>query len=255
LARDKMIRISARPGRHESFWACESEEKHFEGTARGDESWFQCSYPSSKMFARSPTDVTPRMRQATGAQKTMITMFVTGCQLVALEILPKGSKFNQLYFVDHFFPDLQRENVNFHRQISQATFLVHTDNSVCHNGSKVASKFENYHVPRLSHAFYSPDISPCGFWLFGMLQRVLKDREFNSIDEIEEAITKVRNKLTFGEIQSVFHNCMSRLAWVTENGESILFNVFLADSESQNRRAAGTFRYTLPVHEFARFFE
>jgi hypothetical protein len=29
----------------------ESEENHFEGLAIGDESWFQYSYPSSKMFA------------------------------------------------------------------------------------------------------------------------------------------------------------------------------------------------------------
>jgi hypothetical protein len=28
-------------------------------------------------------------------------------------------------------------------------------------------------------------------WLFGMLKKVLKDRQFNSTDEIEEAITKV----------------------------------------------------------------
>jgi hypothetical protein len=88
-----------------------------------------------------------------------------------------------------------------------------------------------------------------------MLKRVLKDREFNSSDGIEEATTKVWNGLTFDEMQSVFHNCMSRLAWVIENGESILLNDFLADSESQNRRGTGTFRYTLRVHEFARFFE
>jgi hypothetical protein len=34
----------------------------------------------------------------------------------------------------------------------------------------------------------------------------LKDGEFNSNDEIEEAITKVWGELTLDEVQSAFHN-------------------------------------------------
>jgi hypothetical protein len=34
----------------------------------------------------------------------------------------------------------------------------------------------------------------------------LKDDEFNSSDEIEEAITKVWGEPTFDEVQSAFHN-------------------------------------------------
>jgi hypothetical protein len=49
------------------------------------------------------------------------------------------------------------------------------------------------------------------------LNGVLKDRESNSSDEIEEAITKVWNELAFDEVQSVFHNWMRRLAWDIEN--------------------------------------
>jgi hypothetical protein len=51
----------------------------------------------------------------------------------------------------------------------------------------------------------------------------MKDREFHSHDETEEAITVVWNYLTFEDVQSVFYNWMRCLAWVTENdGESIL---------------------------------
>jgi hypothetical protein len=51
-----------------------------------------------------------------------------------------------------------------------------------------------------------------------MLNGVLKDREFNSSDGIKEAIMRVWDELTFDEVQSVFHNWMSRRAWVIENG-------------------------------------
>jgi hypothetical protein len=46
----------------------------------------------------------------------------------------------------------------------------------------------------------------------------MKDREFHSHDEIEEAITMAWNDLTFEDVQSVFYNWMRRLALVIENG-------------------------------------
>jgi hypothetical protein len=170
------------------------------------------------MFARAPSEVIPRTRQTIGAKKTMITIFFTVGQLIRLDILPKGSKFNQEYFIDSVFPDLATENLNFRRRVLLAIFSVHMDNSMCHNGSKVVSKFDKHHIERLPHPLYSPDLSSCDFWLLGMLKRILKDREFHSHDEIEEAITMAWNDLTFSEVQSVFHNWMNLLRWVIENG-------------------------------------
>jgi hypothetical protein len=68
------------------------------------------------------------------------------------------------------------------------------------------SKFGNHHIVRLPHPPYSPDLSLCDFWLFGMLKRILKNRYFHSHDEIEEAITMAWNDITFDEVQSVFRN-------------------------------------------------
>jgi hypothetical protein len=51
-----------------------------------------------------------------------------------------------------------------------------------------------------------------------MLKEVLKDRELNSSDEIDEAMVKVWDGLTFHEVQTVFHNWMNRLTWLSENG-------------------------------------
>jgi hypothetical protein len=80
------------------------------------------------------------------------------------------------------------------------------DNLICHNGSKMASKFEKYHVSRLPHSLYTPEINPCDFWLFGMLRGVLKNCDFNLSDDIEKEITKVWDELNFDEVQSAFHN-------------------------------------------------
>jgi hypothetical protein len=44
---------------------------------------------------------------------------------------------------------------------------------------------------RMPYPRDSPDMSPCDFWAFGMVKAILKDREFSSSDEIEEAIPQV----------------------------------------------------------------
>jgi hypothetical protein len=85
------------------------------------------------------------------------------------------------------FSDWKRENVNFHRRIPQAIVWVHTDNLTYDNGSKVVLEFEKHHLSRLRNRLYSPDINLGDFWLFGMLEGIMKDPEFHSTDEIEKA--------------------------------------------------------------------
>jgi hypothetical protein len=184
----------------------------------GDESWFQYIYPSSEMFARSPADVILWTPQAIGANKIMITLFFTARKLSALDVMPKGWKYNQLYFVDKIVPGLKRGKVSFARRKPGSTFWVHMYNSMCHNGAKITSEFQEDHLARMPHSPDSPDISACDFWLFGMLKGIPKDRELVSSEETEVAIADVWNVITSDDVQSVFCNWMSRLTLVIENG-------------------------------------
>jgi hypothetical protein len=228
------------------LWVLQDAESNvFKGIATGDESWFRSCYPSSTTFAQAPSEVISRTRQAIGAQNTKITIFFTARQLLLLNVLSKGSKFDQQYFIDYAFLDLKTENLNFCRRMPLATFWLHMDNSMCHNGSKVVSKFNKHHITRLQRPPYLPDLSPCDFWLFGMLKEILKDREFHSHDEIEEAITMDWSNLTFDDVQSVFQNWMNRLRWLIENGgeyitEQKWIRLFMP-IEWRNRRGPGTF--------------
>jgi hypothetical protein len=79
-------------------------------------------------------------------EKTMVTIFFTARQLIRLDVLPKGSKFNQQYFIDYAYPCFKTENRKFRRRMPLATFWVHMDNSVCHNRSKVVSTFDKHHI-------------------------------------------------------------------------------------------------------------
>jgi histone-lysine N-methyltransferase SETMAR len=166
----------------------------------------------------------------------MITLFFTARKLIVLEVLPKGGRFNQQSFVDCIFPDLKRAHVNFHRRKTGRTFWVHMNNSMCENGSKIISTFAKHHLLRMPHPPDSPDISPCDCWLFGLLKRIFKDREFSSSEQVEEAITPVWNDLSFEDVPSVFQNWVSRLACVIETGEEYLYESKRMDLQELRER-------------------
>jgi hypothetical protein len=76
--------------------------------------------------------------------------------------------------------------------------------SACHNGQKITGQLTNANITRATHSSYSPDLSPCGFWLFAFLKESMKSMELTTESYIVEAIPRIRPGATFETLQSVF---------------------------------------------------
>jgi histone-lysine N-methyltransferase SETMAR len=101
-----------------------------------------------------------------------------------------------------------------------SAYAVHMDNPMSHNGHKISQKLANRNIERATDPPYSPDISPCDFWLCGVLKHNMKDREFRIQQTILSAVAKMWNDLIFADVQRVFQEWMDRLTWVIgNNGE------------------------------------
>jgi hypothetical protein len=59
-------------------------------------------------------------------------------------------------------------------------------------------------MTKAPHPPYSPDLSPCNFWFFGMTKEKMKDREFFSAQESLSRLSDAWNDLTVEDIQRVF---------------------------------------------------
>jgi histone-lysine N-methyltransferase SETMAR len=70
------------------------------------------------------------------------------------------------------------------------------DNSMCHNRRKLTDEIDNLKLDRVPHPPYSPDLSQCDFWSFGMLKQAIKDREFHAVEEIVSAFHEVWSQVT-----------------------------------------------------------
>jgi histone-lysine N-methyltransferase SETMAR len=149
---------------------------------------------------------------------SVFTIFFTNGKLLIAESLPKGQKYNQDHFVSDILPELEPEKMRYKRRKQGRTFVAHMDHSKSHEGGKIEGKFDMKGFVRAPHPPYSPDLSPCDYWFFGMAKEKMKDREFHAVQDIHRRVTEVWNELTFEDVQSVFLEWKIRLSWVIENG-------------------------------------
>jgi histone-lysine N-methyltransferase SETMAR len=147
----------------------------------------------------------------------MLMVFFTSRRLTVLEALSKGTTFTQHYFISDILSDLDGEKLRYRRKNPGQGFFLPMDNSRCHNAKKITGKLQKKHITRAPHPPYSPDLSPCNFWFFGMVKQKMKDREFCSAQEMLRGLSDAWSDLTLEDIQRVFLEWMDRLTWVIEN--------------------------------------
>jgi hypothetical protein len=61
-------------------------------------------------------------------------------------------------------------------------------------------------MTRLPQPSYSPDLSPCDFWLFGFAKQAIQYEVFDNADQIMRRIHLIFDQVTFENLQRVFLN-------------------------------------------------
>jgi hypothetical protein len=116
-------------------------------------------------------------------EKAMIMILFTARQLILLDVLPKGSKFNQQYFIDYVLPDLKMENRNFCRRMPLATFVctwiiqcVTIGGTSCQNSTSITLSDCRTHPIRQTWARATFGSSGCWkeSWMIESFIRVVK---------------------------------------------------------------------------------
>lgn len=192
-------------------------QNNYEHICTGDESWYIWLNQSSSMFAQSREKVDLRIRQTISSKKTLITIFFTGTNLIAIDDLPKGRRFTQDYFINNIGDMISNANRRFLRKEKCLNFRIHMDNSKCHNGSKVTQFLADKKINRIPHPPYSPDMSPCDFWFFGRSKKLLEDVEITDSEMLVDKLIDIWNGISFEEIQAVYREWEKRCIWIIEH--------------------------------------
>jgi hypothetical protein len=94
---------------------------------------------------------------------------------------PKRSEIQSGLLHLRYSSRLKRKTMRYQRRKRCGTFYQHMNHLKCYDGGKVQEKFERKCLGRPRHPVYSPRLSPCDFWFFGMAKgkrRILNFTQF-----------------------------------------------------------------------------
>jgi histone-lysine N-methyltransferase SETMAR len=84
--------------------------------------------------------------------------------------------------------------------------MLHHDNAPCHTTISINEFVAEKSIPVVPQPPYSPDFSPCDFFLFSRLKNHLKGRNFGTLDSIQKSVTDELK----GIPAEAFHHCYER---------------------------------------------
>ena len=87
--------------------------------------------------------------------------------------LPTNISFTSTYICQHILEELTTNAKASIKNVTKKNLILHFDNARPHIAKSTTEKIEELHWERLEQPPYSPDISPCDFFLFGYVKSKL----------------------------------------------------------------------------------
>ena len=123
----------------------------------------------------------------------MLTAFFDRSGALTLDFLEEGATINS----DRYCQSLKKMKTDYRnkrRGQSSKDLLLH-DNATPHVSKKTKETLESLGILVIDHPPYSPDLSPCDFFLFGRLKRELRGRTFGQREALEEEVRRVCHRI------------------------------------------------------------
>jgi hypothetical protein len=122
------------------------------------------------------------------------------------KILPKGHSFDSDYVVLDKLRDIEARVQEDHSMSKPkgGSFIS------AHHSKRSVSEVERIDIRPMPHPPYRPDISPCDFWLFGLVKRILKWRKLMSGDDLLNSLLEIGTGPIKAQISNVYHQWIKR---------------------------------------------
>lgn len=95
--------------------------------------------------------------------------------------------------------------------IGQRGIHLHMDNAPAHTALATNAFLDEHGLKTLPHPPYSPDLSPCDFWLFPVLKEKLRGRRFETDNELEAATGEALEQIPKEDFASYPQKWISRM--------------------------------------------
>ena len=152
-----------------------------------------------------------------GGKKITVSVMWGVSGAVAVKALKGENRVDSKYFCE----EVMNTAIDWCKQKRKVTgissFIFHMDNAPCHNSRYSKQFMEDNNILRIEHPPYSPDLSPCDFFLFGYMKNHFSNTVFRDEDDAVEEISKWIADIPVKTLIAVFDNWRRRLQLCIEN--------------------------------------
>lgn len=216
--KNKRVQIS-----QEILEILEGNERNWCNVATGDECWLYWENDPNSQWLPQGEKRPLKPRKTITSKKTMFSIFFSLRGFLVVKTLPSGQKFNSQFMIDIVIPELCSKMQQFRQKSGAKGTFLHFDNATCHKSQTTQNKIASCGIKTIHHPPYSPDLSPCDFWLFGRLKEFLKGNRFQTEKELFDKVQEFLNSIDKNEIKKVYNDWIKRLHRVIEtHGEYLL---------------------------------
>ena len=145
------------------------------------------------------------------AKKVMHPIAFDAYGPVAQVCVPNGQNVTGDFYCTHGLAEVSKHYTERRPRTDPRGIKLLNDNASSHKTKQVAAYIEDIGMKKQNHPPYSPDLSPCDFWLFSKLKSHLSDKEFTSRMEIGFAIHKYLKSISQTEYKKTFRCWVDRL--------------------------------------------
>ena len=132
--------------------------------------------------------------------------------------VPKGQNVTGDFYCTHVLAEVSKHYTERRPRTGLRGIKLQHDNASSHKTKQVTTYIKDIGMKTQNHPLYSPDLSPCDFWLFSNLKNHLSDKEFTSRIEIGIAVHKYLKSIPPAEYKKTFR------CWVDHLKECIRVN-------------------------------
>jgi len=137
--------------------------------------------------------------------KAMLIVFFDIQGTVMAEWVPGIQVVNRQYYIEvltKLCERVRRKRLELWRN----GWILHQDNAPAHNALSVKQFLANKNVTVLEHPPYSPDLTPCDFYLFPKIKSVLRGTHFVLVENAKAKMVEILNSLTGHDLRNCFEH-------------------------------------------------
>ena len=150
-----------------------------------------------------PTE-TKKPRADFRAKKVLYAIAFDAYGPLAQVCVPKVETVTRKFYSEQVITALEKRYLERRPKTGARGIKLLHDNASSHKTKLVAADIKDIGMQNLNHPPYSPDLSPCDFWLFSMLKKHLPGKNFDTRLEIGFAIHKYLKEIPEEEYKKTF---------------------------------------------------